>query len=258
MPFARTADARIHWEREGEEGNPPLVLLNSIGTDMNLWTPAVSRLRRHFRVLRIDTRGHGASDAPQGDYALTLLAADVRAAMDAAGIETAVVAGVSLGGMIAMQIALDTPERVAGLVLVCTSATMDRSAWAARTDTVRAGGMASIVDLAMSRFLSPAFAEERPEVAATIRDGLLQMDPVGYAGCAAAIRDMALADRLDGISAPTLVVTGARDSSTPFEGHGEHLVRGIAGARHVTLDAAHLAPIEAPDDLGAAIIDFFA
>ena len=258
MPFAQSNGARIYWKVEGEAGNPALVLLNSIGTDMDVWTPALSSLHRHFLVLRIDTRGHGASDAPEGDYDMALLAGDVGIAMDAAGIEAAIIAGVSLGGMIAMRMALDAPTRVAGLVLVCTSATMDPAAWQARIDTVRADGMDGIADLAMSRFLSPTFSGEHPAVAATIRRGLLLMAPAGYAGCGAAIRDMALADRLIDISQPALVVTGARDTSTPFEGHGEHLVAGIPAARHVALDAAHLAPLDAPDTLASAIIAFAA
>lgn len=258
MPFVRSRDADIYWKMEGDPANPPLVLLSSIGTDMDLWDAALPALRRRFALLRIDTRGHGASDAPAGDCTMAVLAGDVAAVMDAAGWEAATIAGVSLGGMIAMQLALDSPERVRGLGLVCTSATMDPAAWAARVDTVREEGIEGIVDLAMSRFLSPAFREARPEVAATIRRGLLDMPCEGYAGCAAAIRDMALADRLEDIAKPTLVVTGTRDTSTPFHGHGEHLAARIPGAKHIALDAAHLAPLEAPDALADAIIDFAA
>lgn len=256
MPFVRSHDADIYWKVEGDPANPPLVLLNSIGTDMDLWDAALPALRRHFALLRIDTRGHGASDAPEGDYTMAMLVDDVATVMDAADWDVAVIVGVSLGGMIAMQLALDSPVRVQGLVLVCTSATMDPAAWAARVGTVREKGIEGIVDLAMSRFLSPAFCDTQPEVAATIRRGLLTMPRAGYAGCAAAIRDMALANRLEEITKPTLVVTGTRDSSTPFQGHGEHLEARIAGARHVVLDAAHLAPLEAPDLLADAIIDF--
>jgi len=258
MPFVRSHGAEIYWKVEGSPANPPLVLLASIGTDMDLWAAALPSLRTHFSLLRIDTRGHGASDAPPGDYDMAMLANDVGAAMDAAGLASATVAGVSLGGMMAMQLALDAPERVTGLALVCTSATMDRSAWSTRVDKVREEGVAGIVDLVMSRFLSPAFVAARPEVADTVRRGLLAMELAGYAGCAAAIRDMGLADRLSDIACPTLIVTGARDSSTPIEGHGEHLIARMPHALHVALDAAHLAPLEAPDELAAALIDFAA
>lgn len=256
MPFARSHEADVYWKVEGEAERPRLVLLNSIGTDMDLWAPALPALRREFQLLRVDTRGHGASDAPHKDYELATLARDVEAAMDAAGWPSATIAGVSLGGMIAMQLALDAPARVEGLALVCTSATMDRAAWTARVNKVRTDGVAGIVDLAMSRFLSPDFVEERPEVAATVRRGLLSMPSEGYAGCAAAIRDMTIADRLPQIACRALVVTGERDTSTPYEGHGEHLLARIAGAQHVSLPAAHLAPLEAPEALATAILEF--
>lgn len=254
MPFVRSQGADIYWKLEGDAARPPLVLLNSIGTDMDLWAAAIPKLRKRFAVLRIDTRGHGASDAPAGDYDLAMLAGDVGAAMDAAGLDTAALAGVSLGGMIAMQMALDAPGRVTALALVCTSATMDHGAWTARVDKVRAEGTAGIADLAMSRFLSPEFVGDHPEVAATVRRGLLTMADEGYAGCGAAIRDMALAGRLGEIACPTLVVSGDRDTSTPFAGHGDHLVANIRGARHVSLHAAHLAPLEAPEPLAGALI----
>lgn len=256
MPFARSSGHRIYWKLEGSAGRPPLVLLNSIGTDMDLWAEALPALRRRFKLLRIDTRGHGASDFSAADYAMPDLAQDVVAAMGAAGIGRAIVAGVSLGGMMAMQLAIDSPDLVAGLALVCTSATMDRDAWTARVNTVRAEGMEEIADLAMSRFLSPGFAVERPEITETVKRGLLGMEAAGYAGCAAAIRDMEIASRLGEISCPTLVMTGDLDTSTPFAGHGEYLVRSIANARHLALPCDHLAPLEKPDELAAALIEF--
>ena len=257
MPFVRSNGADIYWKHEGKAENAPLVLLNSIGTDMDLWDAALPALRRRFSVLRVDSRGHGASDAPAGDYDLAMLARDVVAAMDAAEIGRAVVAGVSLGGMVAMQMARDAPECLSGLALICTSATMDRAAWTARVKKVRDEGMAGIVDLAMSRFLSPEFVQERPEIAASVRRTLLGMEADGYAGCAAAIRDMDLVNHLDSISVPTLVMSGERDTSTPFTDHGAYLVERIQTARQIALDAAHLAPLEAPDALASAIINSF-
>lgn len=98
--------------------------------------------------------------------------------------------------MIGMQIAQTASDRLSGLVLICTSATMDPSAWNERIRTVREKGMAAIADLAMGRFLSAAFSREHPAVRATVLRQLLAMDPEGYAACGAAIRDMALIERL--------------------------------------------------------------
>ncbi len=258
MPFAIRESVRLYWKLDGALDLPVLVLLNSIGTDMALWETSVPHLLPAFRLLRIDTRGHGASDAPDGDYSLAMLADDVVAVMDAAGVQSAAVAGVSLGGMIAMELALKHPTRVTALALVCTSATMDAGAWRDRIEVVRARGTAAIADMAMGRFLSPRFAATHGGAAESVRQGLIAMADTGYAGCGAAIRDMALIERLPAIAVPSLIVAGDRDTSTPFTGHGEHIAAAVRGARVVHLDVAHLAPIEAPAALAATLREFLA
>lgn len=256
MSFTSVPGARLYWKLEGRETAPALILLNSIGTDMDLWDGLLPALRQHFRLLRIDTRGHGASTAEPGDLSLDLLARDILAVADDAGLPRFSLAGVSLGGMIGMQLALAQPARVERLALVCTSAAMDRQIWTKRVNLVRENGTAAIADAAMERFLSGAFRTAHPEVSATIERQLVSMDPAGYAGCAAAIRDMDIAPHIGGIRSPTLVVTGLLDSSTPFQGHGEYLVKEIARAEHRALPCAHLAPCEAPDELAQALITF--
>ncbi|MDG2513436.1 3-oxoadipate enol-lactonase [Sphingobium yanoikuyae] len=253
MAFIQRPGANLYWKRDGRDDAPALLLLNSIGTDMDLWDGVLPHLRDRFAVLRIDTRGHGASIAEPGDYALAMLADDVLAAADAAGFDRFSVAGVSLGGMIGMELALRAPGRVEKLLPICTSATMDSASWNDRIAKVRGEGMAAIADLAMGRFLSDA---AEPAIYEAVRRQLLTMDAQGYAGCGAAIRDMDLADRIGGIACPTLVVTGTRDISTPYAGHGEHLIARIPGAAHVALEAAHLAPLEAPEALAGAITSF--
>lgn len=253
MAFIQRLGAHIYWKRDGRDDAPALVLLNSIGTDMDLWDALLPRLRAHFALLRIDTRGHGASTAEPGDYAMAMLADDVLAVADAAGMDRFSIAGVSLGGMIGMEVALRAPARVERLIPICTSATMDAVSWNDRIAKVRGEGMAAIADLAMGRFLSDA---AEPAIHDAVRRQLLTMDAQGYAGCGAAIRDMALAERIADIACPTLIVTGTRDTSTPFAGHGEHLLSHIPGATHVSLEAAHLAPLEAPDALADAILSF--
>ena len=257
MPFTTRDGVRLHWKVEGTSDAPPLVLLNSIGTDMALWDRALPYLLPAFRLLRVDTRGHGASDAPDGDYSLAMMAEDVAAIMDDAEIPSAAVAGVSLGGMVAMQLALDHPARVSALGLICTSAAMDSASWAARIETVRAQSTAAIAEMAIGRFLSAPFVAQYPELADTMRATIVRQSDDGYAGAGAAIRDMTLQKRLGDITVPTLVVTGAADISTPYAGHGEVLVSGIIGATHVSVAGAHLPPIEAPAALAAALRDAF-
>ena len=253
MPFTQVPGASLYWKREGRDHGPALVLLSSIGTDMDLWDAVLPFLRGRFALLRIDARGHGASVMESGDFSMEMLAGDVLAVANAAGFERFSLAGVSLGGMIGMELALLAPDRVEKLIPVCTSATMDSASWADRIAKVRLEGMAAIADLAMGRFLSDA---AEPAICETVRRQLIGMSAEGYAACGAAIRDMDFAGRIEGITAPTLVVTGTRDTSTPFDAHGRHLVERIPGAAHVSLEAAHLAPFEAPEALAAAIVSF--
>jgi 3-oxoadipate enol-lactonase/4-carboxymuconolactone decarboxylase len=252
MAFTDTGGVRIHWRRDGRRGGTPLVLLNSIGTDLRLWDAAIPWLADHD-LLRIDTRGHGGSDDPNGDYTLEMLAADVIAVMDDAGFGSAAIAGVSLGGMIAMQIALDHPERVAALIPVCTSAEMDEAAWTDRVATVRREGTGAIAAAAMGRFLSRDFRVAYPTLSDRIEADLRAMSDRGYAGAGAAIRDMRLIGRLPAIAVPTLVIAGGADISTPFVGHGDRIVAAVHEARYLILPCAHLAPVEAPEGLGNAI-----
>lgn len=256
MPFTLRNGVRLYWRLDGAADRPPLVLLNSIGTDLGLWDRTVPHLLPAFRLLRIDTRGHGASDAPAGDYSLAMLADDVAAIMADAGIDRAAVAGISLGGMIAMELSLGHPDRVSALGLICTSAQMDSAAWSARIETVRTQGTAAIADMAIARFLSAPFIARHPEIADAMTGAIAAQPDDGYAGAAAAIRDMALAERIAGIAVPALVVTGAVDIATPYAGHGERLVAGIPNARHVGVAGAHLPAIEDPAVLAGALRRF--
>jgi 3-oxoadipate enol-lactonase / 4-carboxymuconolactone decarboxylase len=256
MPFATRETVRLYWKLEGAENRPVLLLLNSIGTDMSLWDTMLPDLRRAFRLLRMDMRGHGASDAPDGDYSLPMLAADAAAVLEAAGIGQTAIAGVSLGGMVAMQMVLDYPEKISSLALICTSAQMDEVAWESRIATVRSQGTEAIADMAVGRFLSAAYVAQHPEIADGLRRGIAAQSDAGYAGAGAAIRDMTLAGHLRKISVPALVVTGANDISTPFAGHGDRLLAELPDARHVALASAHLPPLEAPAALAAALRRF--
>ena len=157
MAFAQNGDVRLHWREDG--AGPPLLLLNSVGCDLSLWDAVMPHLTG-FRVIRMDMRGHGQSASPPGDYTLDQIAADAVAVLDAAGIKKAAVCGLSLGGMTAMTLALNAPERVSSLILACTSAQMDRESWNARVLTVRSQGMAAIVEAVMARFFSDHFRRD--------------------------------------------------------------------------------------------------
>jgi 3-oxoadipate enol-lactonase/4-carboxymuconolactone decarboxylase len=249
---------RIFYRLEGMgmADRPVLILSHSIGTDHGMWDSQIAGLLPSFQLLRYDTRGHGASDAPEGEYSLAQMGADVLALADALGIRQFAFCGLSMGGGIGQWLAANAPERLTGLILANTSPTFGQAAnWQTRIDAVRNGGMAAIADMAMQRFFSPETMQSRPQAAA-IRSILLGTNPAGYIGCCAALRDAGLTSSLAHITCPTLIIVGDRDVSTPWAGHGEALAQGIAGSRVVHLPAAHLSNIERPHSFTAALLDF--
>lgn len=255
MPFLRSEVARLYWRCDGSDNRPVLLLGNSIGTDHALWNGVLPELTRAFRVVRFDMRGHGASDAPAGEYSIEQLGRDALAVADAAGARRFHYAGISLGGMIGMWLGAHAPERVDRLVLSNTSPKFDPEAWKARIAAVRAGGMAAIADMAMGRFFTPAFVSAADERYATARRTLLDVDPVGYTGCCAAIRDLDLRPALPGIAAPTLVIGGALDQATP-PSQGRAIAEAIRGAAYVELPCAHIPTLESPAAFVEALAGF--
>lgn len=257
MPFATIHNTRMFYRLQGNAGRPVLILSHSISTDHAMWDAQVADLLPHFQLLRYDTRGHGASEATPGEYSVEMLGQDILALADVLNISQFAFCGLSLGGAIGQWVAAHAPERVTHLVLANTSAQfVPRSNWEARIATVRKGGMAAVVDLAMQRFFSPdTLAKQNPHVAST-RSVFLGTDPVGYLGCCAALRDMNHADLLKQIRTPTLVISGDRDVATPWSGHGERLAQEIPGARALHLSAAHLSNLERPRSFTTALLEF--
>ena len=111
----------IAWRADGPAASPALLLLGSLGTTSDIWQPQLAAFTPALRVIRLDTRGHGTSDSPPGEYTLDDLGADALSVLDAAGVERAAVCGVSLGGMTAMWLAAHAPERVRALLAVSTA-----------------------------------------------------------------------------------------------------------------------------------------
>lgn len=257
MPFATIQKVRMFYRLEGTPGRPVLVLSHSIGTDHSMWEPQIADLLRYFQVLRYDTRGHGASDAPGSDYSIEMLGRDVLGLADGLQISEFAFCGLSLGGAIGQWMAANAPERVTHLILANTSPQFGPPAnWNARIETVLKSGMSAIVDMVMQRFFSAETLAQKNAYAESIRRLLLGTDPVGYAGCCAALRDFDNTNSLSAIKAPTLVIVGDRDVSTPWSGHGEILAREIPGARAIHLPAAHLSNLERPRSFTAALLEF--
>jgi 3-oxoadipate enol-lactonase/4-carboxymuconolactone decarboxylase len=257
VAFAESDGCRIYYRLEGVAAHPLLVLVHSLGTDHGMWDAQMPALLTRFQVLRLDLRGHGASDAPTGDYTIAQLGRDVLAAVDSAGRDRFAYCGLSLGGMIGQWLGAHAGGRVERLVLANTSPRMaDPALFEARRVTVLEQGMGAIEDAVMQRFFSARTLASANPVAESVRAVLLATDPVGYAGCCAAVRDMDHGPLLEHIQAPTLVIGGEHDLSTPWPGHGDVLASRIPGARSVQLDATHLSNVERPASFTAALFDF--
>ncbi|WP_240809944.1 3-oxoadipate enol-lactonase [Actinomadura sp. WMMA1423] len=235
---------------DGPDGAPVVVLGPSLGTSMDLWLPQLPELTRAWRVLRYDLPGHGGAPPPGGPFTVEDLADGVVALLDGLGVRRAAYAGVSLGGAVGTALALRAPDRVASLVLCCTSPRFgDPAAWRERAALVRCEGVGPVAAGAAARWFTPAFTGAGPYVAM-----LRATDAEAYAGCCDALAEFDATARLGGIGAPTLVVAGAQDGPTPPRGHADRLAAGIPGAALTVVEGAgHLASAERPAEVNEAI-----
>ena len=258
MPFVTVDDVRHYYRLTGPAGRPVVMLSHSLGLDHGMWDPQAADLERHVQVLRYDLRGHGASDAPAGDYSIERLGRDVLGIADTLGLRTFAFCGLSIGGMIGQWLGFTAPERLSHLVLANTTPRMaDPSLMEARRRTVLEQGMAAVTEPALGRFFTAAMVAAEAPAVTWARRVLLATDPIGYAGCCAAVRDLSHTDALGDIRTPTLVISGDQDESMPWEGHGRVLSEGIPGARFVRLPAAHISNLVRPRSFTAALLDFF-
>jgi len=255
VPFANVNKTRLFYRLEGQSGKPLLVLSHSLGCDHSMWAPQMPDLLDHFQVLRYDTRGHGASDVPAGDYTMEHFGRDVLGLLDARGIAKAAFCGLSMGGAIGLWLAVNAPQRLSALLLANTAAKFGTpDLWNARRKDVIDGGMPAITDAVMQRFFSPD--KQTSGVAQSTRAILLGTDPQGYAACCAGLRDADLRDQLGKINLPTLVIGSDRDASTPWDPYGAMLAGKIPGARAIRLDTAHLSNLEQPRAFTRAVLEF--
>lgn len=249
-------DAVLTYEVDGPPDAPALLLINSIGSTREMWSRQMPALTGAYRVIRYDARGHGESSAPRGPYTLEQLGRDALAILDGAGASAAHVCGISLGGMTAMWLGINAPDRVRSLVLANTAARIGTvDGWNDRIATVRQHGMSPAAEQAMPRWFSPAFHERDPETVHVFRTMVQNCGVEGYLGCCAALRDADVRDQLSRISVPTLAIASSQDPATPPEGLAFIRDR-IPGARMVTFDAGHLSNVECAEEFTAAVLDF--
>jgi 3-oxoadipate enol-lactonase len=247
----------VHWEEGGEGG--PLLLLNGWTAGGSVWpTVWLKDLERSFRVIRMDTRGSGLSRTAPAPFTMSDLADDAAAVLRAAGVERAAVLGLSMGGMIAQELALRHPALVGELFLVATRpptpAQIPGSSELTERSFDRPAPGESFQQFLRSRWAAhaaPGFAEREPALLDELVEHVEERRTprAGAMNQALAVLGWHGPRRLANLRVPTTVVHGAVDPLTPV-GNGMRLARLIPGARYVEIPAVgHLVPLEAGDVL---------
>jgi 3-oxoadipate enol-lactonase len=257
----KTATITTNYELSGPQNAPVVMLSHSLGSNLHMWDPQMTALEAKHQVLRYDTRGHGASDVPEGAYSLDQLIADAVALMDALEIKKASFVGLSMGGMIAQGLALRHAGRLDRLALCDTSAFMPPEAQPIvqeRVDTARKEGMPVLVDSTLARWFTPSFLQKKGPGVDMIRNIFLASSSVGYIGCTEAIRRLNYIDQLARIKNPTLIIVGAEDPGTPVAA-AQAIHERIAGSHLVVIpSASHLCNIEQAEVFNRSLGEFLA
>ncbi len=256
MAIFDSGNGKLHYQLEGADDAPLLVLSNSLGTTLDMWLPQMPALLEHFRVLRYDTRGHGQSEVTPGPYSIAQLGNDVLALLDHVKAPRAHFCGLSMGGMTGIWLGIHAPNRIERLVLCNTSAAIGvPEMWNARIAQVRQGGMAVVIDAVLERWFTNDFLSHAPAQVDRVRSMLANTQVEGYVANCAAVRDMDQRADLGRIATPTLVIGGKYDKSTPPE-HGELIAKAVPGARYAELNAAHLSNWEAAQAFTRHVVNF--
>lgn len=251
--FTAGDGARIAYRFDGREDAPVLVLSNSIATTLHMWDGVTPELAEHFRVLRYDTRGHGASDSPAGAYSIDRFGRDVIELLDALDLQRVHFLGLSLGGFIGQWLGIHAPERIDRLILSNTSSHLGPPELFDRRilELAQVEDMTEMAEMFMNNWFPERMIEARLPVVDTFRTMARRTSPQGLAGSFAAVRDADMRRTVALIAAPTLVIAGEHDTVTAAS-HGEAIAAAIPGARYLSLPTVHMPNVEtAPAFIGA-------
>jgi 3-oxoadipate enol-lactonase len=257
MAFLQNQGARIYWDEQGS--GEPVLLIMGLGYPSYLWHRTRPALKQRYRTIALDNRGSGQSDAPQGPYSIALMASDAAAALDAAGVESAHVFGLSMGGMIAQEFALQYPARVRSLILGCTAAGGPNAVRAEKhvTDTLTSRDLGSE---ALMQAMRPFVYDSGTHVDRIEEDLAIRRQwfprPEAYMAQLQGIFAWEAYSRLDKIATPTLVIHGQTDRLVPA-GNSKLIAARISGSKLVMLPrASHIFTTDQPEASHKAIVDF--
>jgi 3-oxoadipate enol-lactonase len=256
MRFLRANGLAIHYADEGKRTGSAIVFINALGCDLRAWDEVALILGRDFRIVRYDARGHGLSESGPDASDMSDYARDLAALLDTIGIKRTLIAGVSLGGLIAQELYRQRPELIAALVLADTAAKIGTDeSWNARIAAVERGGIEAVADAILERWFTEPFRSRRSEEFAGFRAMLTRTPIRGYLAACGALKRADLRPHAGAIQAPTLCLVGDQDGSTPVA-----LVRETAdlirGSRFEIIDGAgHLPNVEKPGAVARLIAE---
>ena len=260
MAFAVNQGVKIYWDEVGE--GAPLLLITGLGYPSCAWHRTRPVLSKKYRTIALDNRGVGLSDMPEGPYSIALMASDAAAVLAAADVQSAHVFGISMGGMIAQELALQYPERVRSLILGCTAAggsTAVRSEPEATQMLMARGKMTPEegARAALPFTYHPATPQRLIEEDLEIRKPWFP-HPEAYTAQLLGILGWESYSRLSRISSPTLVIHGESDQLVPAA-NGRLIAEKVPGAKLVILpNAGHIFTTDQPDEALLEIMEFLA
>lgn len=254
------ADGPIALELFGEVGAPAVLMTHSILSSSLMWGEQAALLAtRGYFVVCADTRGHGASGAPPGPYAMADLVADSVAALDALGLDKVHYIGLSLGGMSGFGLGISHADRLRSLVLCDARADAPpafAAPWDDRIATARSQGCAALAAPTLERWFGKAFLDARPELARRFHAAATNTSVEGFVGCARAIQGLDYLADVGRIDVPTTLVVGANDGPLP-QAMADLAARIPGAQQEVIADAGHLPNVDQAGAFNAALLRHF-
>lgn len=239
---------------DGPSRGPVVVLANSLAATRDMWSSQVAAWGLRQRIVRFDYAGHGGTSDTDAPTTIEGIASRLLAALDAQGIGAFRFVGLSLGGLVGLQLAATVPQRVERLVVANSrwyQTDETRAAWPGRIAAVRAQGTVAVADATLERWFTPACRAAAPEQMAAVRAMILETTAAGYVAAASAVRDFDGRPLLPAVRCPALVVSGTHDAGAP-PAHLQELAQAI-GARHLEMACAHLSSIERADEFNGEV-----
>ena len=247
-------------ELDGPPDADVVMLSHSLALDLDMWEPQFAALTANYRVLRYDTRGHGATQAPAAPFTLSDLADDVRLILEHLKIARVHFVGLSMGGMIGQELAVRHPQLLSSLVLANTLSAYGPEAmpmWQGRIDAASGPeGIEPLVEPTVERWFTQAYRQGHADTLDRVRALIRRTSVAGSQECCRALMKLNLTARLHALQIPTLVIAGRQDPSTPVAG-AEVMADAIPGARlEVIENAAHISNIEQARVFTGLLTDF--